>query len=135
MEVLRLPIERAVSRSQLPLVLGWVSVEVFDKFLFESYGIKLKEEERGWFAIDGKELCGSIEKWKTITISEMLCSKKTIYGQKVIQKKVSRMLAKIRTVVIKVLNETPGENRRSQLEDFSDDFDSLIRTLKKFNFL
>jgi hypothetical protein len=45
------------------------------------------------------------------------------------------MLAEIRTFATKVLNETSGENRRSQLEDFSDDFDSLIKTLKKFNFL
>jgi len=52
---------RAVSRSQLPLILAQVSVSVFDQMLFENYGIKLNEAERQWFAIDGKELRGSIE--------------------------------------------------------------------------
>jgi hypothetical protein len=45
------------------------------------------------------------------------------------------MLAEIRTLATKVLHESGGENRRAQLEDFSDDFDSLIETLKKLNFL
>jgi predicted transposase YbfD/YdcC len=34
---------------------------VFDRLLFENYGIKLNEEEKKWFALDGKEMCGSIE--------------------------------------------------------------------------
>ncbi len=54
--------KRAVSRSQLPLILGKVASQVFDKMLFESFGIKLSEQERLWFALDGKELRGSIEK-------------------------------------------------------------------------
>ncbi len=54
--------KRPVSRSQLPLILEKVSIQVFDQLLFESFGIKLSEAERLWFAIDGKELCGSIEK-------------------------------------------------------------------------
>ncbi len=53
--------KQAVSRSQLPLILGAVSVTVFDRLLFESYGIKLNAAERECFAIDGKELRGSIE--------------------------------------------------------------------------
>lgn len=53
--------KRAVSRAQLPLILAQVSVAVFDQLLFESYGSKLSEAEREWFAIDGKELRGSIE--------------------------------------------------------------------------
>ena len=51
-----------VSRSQLPNMLAAVSVTVFDRMLFENYGIKLNELEQKWFAIDGKELRGSIEK-------------------------------------------------------------------------
>ncbi len=51
----------AISRAQLPRVLEKVSVEVFDRLLFESYGIKLTAEERKWFTVDGKELRGSIE--------------------------------------------------------------------------
>ncbi|MEO8074536.1 MAG: ISAs1 family transposase [Acidobacteriota bacterium] len=56
--------KRAVSRSQLPLILGAVSVTVFDRMMFEHYGIKLDAAARQWFAIDGKELCGSIESGK-----------------------------------------------------------------------
>ena len=51
-----------VSRSHLPIVLAKVSVKEFDRLLFESYGIKLSKKQRKWFAIDGKELRGSIEK-------------------------------------------------------------------------
>ena len=51
-----------VSRSHLPIVLEKVSVKEFDRLLFESYGIKLSEKQKKWFAIDGKELKGSIEK-------------------------------------------------------------------------
>jgi predicted transposase YbfD/YdcC len=43
------------------LILARVSVTVFDQTLFAHYGIKLNEAEREWFAIDGKELRGSIE--------------------------------------------------------------------------
>ncbi len=54
--------KQAVSRSQLALILEKVAFQVFDQLLFESFGIKLSEAERKWFAIDGKELRGSIEK-------------------------------------------------------------------------
>lgn len=59
-EVLEIEPKRAVSRSQLPLCLEKVSVEVFDRLVFENWGVKLTSEERKWFAIDGKELRGSI---------------------------------------------------------------------------
>jgi predicted transposase YbfD/YdcC len=52
--------KRPVSRSQLPRILEKVAVEVFDHLLFSHFGIKLAENERKWFASDGKELRGSI---------------------------------------------------------------------------
>ncbi len=61
-EVLGVEKKRAVSRSQLPNILAQVSVAVFDRLLFADYGIKLNAAEKQWFAIDGKELRGSIEK-------------------------------------------------------------------------
>jgi predicted transposase YbfD/YdcC len=64
-EVLGVEQKRAVSRAQLPRILEKVSLETFDKLIIEEYGIKLKKEERRWFAIDGKELRGSIEKGAT----------------------------------------------------------------------
>ncbi len=60
-EVLGVEKKRPVSRSQLPNILGSVAVSVFDRLLFAHYGIELNEEEKKWFAIDGKELRGSIE--------------------------------------------------------------------------
>ena len=60
-EVLEVEKKRPVSRSQLPNILAEVSVTVFDGLLFDNYGIKLNAEEKKWFAIDGKELRGSIE--------------------------------------------------------------------------
>ena len=63
--VLRVEKRRPVSRSQLPLILERVAFEVFNRLLFESFGIKLNEVERKWFAMDGKELRGSIEKGGT----------------------------------------------------------------------
>ncbi len=60
MTALNLSPQSAVSRAQLPRVLEKVSVEVFDRLLFESFGVKLNAEERKWFAVDGKELRGSI---------------------------------------------------------------------------
>ena len=61
-KVLEVPAGQAVSRSQLPIILEKVAVEVFDDLLFEHFGIKLTQAMRRWFLIDGKELCGSIEK-------------------------------------------------------------------------
>jgi len=57
--------KQAVSRSQLPLILGKVEFQVFDRLVFESFGIRLSAGERKWFAIDGKELRGSIEPGST----------------------------------------------------------------------
>lgn len=58
--VLGIEAKQAVSRSQLPLILEKASVEVLDRLLFENYGVKLTKAERQWFALDGKELRGSI---------------------------------------------------------------------------
>lgn len=51
-----------VSRPQLPRVLEKVSIKVFDDLIFSHFGVRLSAKERKWFAFDGKELRGSIEK-------------------------------------------------------------------------
>jgi hypothetical protein len=61
MEALNLEVESVVSRSQLPRVLEKVEVSVFDRLVFESYGIRLNPDQKKWFSIDGKEKKGSIE--------------------------------------------------------------------------
>ena len=54
--------QRPVSRSHLPVLLGKVALGPFEKLLFAHFGIELAPEEQLWFAADGKELRGSIEK-------------------------------------------------------------------------
>lgn len=61
MEALNMEVKSVVSRAQLPRVLEKVSGSVFDRLVFECYGIRLNSEEREWFSVDGKEMKGSIE--------------------------------------------------------------------------
>lgn len=44
-------------------------------------------------------------------------------------------MAGIRTIASQVLRNINCQNKKAQLEDFSDNFDSLIIALKVFNFL
>lgn len=60
MRALALEPKAAISRAQLPRVLETVSVTVFDRLLFANYGLQLQPAQRQWFAVDGKELRGSI---------------------------------------------------------------------------
>ena len=52
---------RAISRAQLPLLLANVNGVIFAQLLFEWFGLTLDEELKRWFAVDGKELRGSIQ--------------------------------------------------------------------------
>lgn len=61
-ELLNIKVEKAVSRAQLPRILGKVNLEKFEELLFAHFSIELEREEKQWFAGDGKELRGSIEK-------------------------------------------------------------------------
>ena len=60
--LLQVKILRAVSRAQLPRILAKVDLAKFEEILFAHFSIQLDEEEKQWFAGDGKELRGSIEK-------------------------------------------------------------------------
>ena len=53
--------QRASSRAQLPLLLAKVNGVLFAQLLFEWFGLTLDEELKRWFALDGKELRGSIQ--------------------------------------------------------------------------
>jgi len=44
-------------------------------------------------------------------------------------------MAGIRTLATTILEKTECQNKKAQLEDFADDFDNLIITLKLINFL
>lgn len=50
---------RPISRAQLPRLLGQVAVAVLDELLLAHGASALVEEEKKWFALDGKELKGS----------------------------------------------------------------------------
>lgn len=54
--------EQVISRSHLPRILMKVDRKVFEDLIFDKYGIELSEKEKKWFAGDGKELRGSINK-------------------------------------------------------------------------
>lgn len=62
LDFLGLELKPCVSRSHLPIVLSKVSVSELDALIFENYGVRLSEKQKKWFAADGKELRGSIEK-------------------------------------------------------------------------
>lgn len=52
--------KRAISRAHLPLLLAKVNGDVFARLLFDWFGLVLSEQAKRWFALDGKELRGSI---------------------------------------------------------------------------
>jgi len=52
---------KAISRAQLPLLLAKVNGVLFAQLLFGWFGLTLDAELKRWFAIDGKELRGSIQ--------------------------------------------------------------------------
>jgi hypothetical protein len=44
-------------------------------------------------------------------------------------------MGSLRTLTTAILEKTKCQNKKAQLENFSDDFDNLIITLKVLNFL
>lgn len=54
--------KKPVSRSQLPIILSKVDGEKFANLLYKSYGLEIDAKESEWFAGDGKDLKGSIER-------------------------------------------------------------------------
>jgi predicted transposase YbfD/YdcC len=53
-------VKRPISRAQLPRLLEQVAEPLFAGLLLAQYGRELKKSEKEWFALDGKELRGSI---------------------------------------------------------------------------
>ena len=53
--------QRAISRAQLPLLLSDVNEILFAELLFEWFGLTLNDDLKPWFAVDGRELRGSIQ--------------------------------------------------------------------------
>ena len=61
-ELLNIDIESVISRSHLPRLLKKVASKRFEELVYKWFEIELDEIEKKWFAGDGKELRGSIEK-------------------------------------------------------------------------
>ena len=55
-----MPHHKAISRAQLPLLLAKVNGVLFAQLLFGWFGLTLNAERKRWFALDGKELRGTI---------------------------------------------------------------------------
>lgn len=52
--------KRPISRAQLPRLLEQVAEPIFRDLVLTQYGRELKQNEKEWFALDGKELRGSL---------------------------------------------------------------------------
>lgn len=73
-----------VSRAQLPIILKKVEIVFFFNLLFSFLGVALNDDERQWFAGDGKELRGSIakgEKRGDVVVQAVRHQDRTVYGQ------------------------------------------------------
>lgn len=57
--------QTAISRAQLPLLLAKINGVLFATLLFEWFGLRLHADIKRWFAMDGKELRGSIKSGHT----------------------------------------------------------------------
>ncbi|WP_338873444.1 hypothetical protein WBJ53_30560 [Spirosoma sp. SC4-14] len=53
--------KKPISRAQLPLLLAKVNGVLFAQLLFKWFGLTLDADQKRWFAIDGKDLRGSIQ--------------------------------------------------------------------------
>lgn len=61
-DLLSIDIESVISRSHLPRILKKVALKKFEELIYKWFKVELKDDEKKWFAADGKELRGSIEK-------------------------------------------------------------------------
>ncbi|MBC3789214.1 putative transposase YbfD/YdcC [Spirosoma sp. LMG 31448] len=61
LEATQLTDHKVISRAQLPILLAKINGSRFTELLFEWFGFVLEENQKRWFAVDGKELRGSIQ--------------------------------------------------------------------------
>ncbi|QHW01062.1 ISAs1 family transposase [Spirosoma endbachense] len=75
---------KAISRAQLPLLLAKVNGVLFAQLLFGWFGLILDADSKRWFALDGKELRGSIQPGHTrgeACVSVLTHDSEAIVGQ------------------------------------------------------
>ena len=56
LEATQLTDHKVISRAQSPLLLAKINGVGFGRLLFEWFGFSIDEDQKGWFAVDGKEL-------------------------------------------------------------------------------
>ena len=84
LEATQLTDHKVISRAQLPLLLAKVNGTRFAQLLFEWFGFVLDEDQKGWFAVDGKELRGSIQTGHTrgeVCVSAVAHQSQQVVGQ------------------------------------------------------
>lgn len=84
LEATQLKDQRAISRAQLPILLAKVNGLRFAQLLFEWFGFVLDEDQKHWFALDGKELRGSIQSGHTrgeVCVSALAHQTKQVVAQ------------------------------------------------------
>ena len=76
--------QKVISRAQLPILLAKVNGLRFAQLLFEWFGFALDEDHKRWFAVDGKELRGSIQPGHTrgeVCVSAVAHQSQQVVGQ------------------------------------------------------
>jgi hypothetical protein len=84
LETTQLTDHKVISRAQLPLLLAKVNGTRFAQLLFEWFGFVLDEDHKNWFALDGKELRGSIQTGHTrgeVCVSAVAHQGQQVVGQ------------------------------------------------------
>ncbi|WP_139361631.1 ISAs1 family transposase [Spirosoma sp. 209] len=84
LEATQLTDQKVISRAQLPVLLAKVNGSCFAKLLFDWFGFCLDEQQKAWFAVDGKELRGSIPTGHTrgeVCVSAVAHQTQQVVGQ------------------------------------------------------
>ncbi len=96
--------------------------KVFSKLIFQHYGIELSARQTTWFAGDGKELRGTIQKGHT-------------RGESIVQFVRHADRSVLCEGFFTGRKESEVKNKRALLDNFADNFDQCIQRLKEINFL
>lgn len=84
LEATQLTDHKVISRAQLPILLAKVNGLRFAQLLFEWFGFVLDDDQKRWFAVDGKELRGSIQPGHTrgeVCVSAVAHQSQQVVGQ------------------------------------------------------
>ena len=84
LEATQLADHKVISRAHLPILLAKVNGIRFTRLLLDWFGFSLDEDQKRWFAVDGKELRGSIQPGRTrgeVCVSAVAHEDRQVVGQ------------------------------------------------------